>query len=84
MSEHRQRRRAIIPGPGIARPARAPKPDPEPDEYAAPAHFSAVNSIAEVVSRVPTPSMESVIAVKSPSATLIAVGNAARQPWPSA
>ena len=50
----------------------------------APIHFSAVNKVAEAASRAPSPSMESVIAVKSPSATPTAIGSAVRQPWPSA
>jgi hypothetical protein len=32
----------------------------------------------------PSPSIDNVMAVKSPKATPIAIGSAVRQPWPSA
>ena len=57
---------------------------PSHTRYAAPTSFSAVNNVAEVASSAPTPSIDSVMAVKSPSATPIDIGSAARQPWPSA
>ena len=37
-----------------------------------------------IASSAPTPSIDKVIAVKSPSATPTAIGRAVRQPWPSA
>jgi len=43
-----------------------------------------VNSVADAARRAPRPSIDSVMAVKSPKATPIAMGNAVRQPWPSA
>ena len=40
--------------------------------------------VADASSSAPMPSIDSVIAVKSPSATPTAIGSAVRQPWPSA
>src|SRR5262249_47491005 len=52
--------------------------------YAAPTHFSAVKIVADVAS-IPNPSIDAVIAVKSPSATPATVAMPERRrPWPSA
>ncbi len=40
--------------------------------------------MADAASSAPTPSIDSVMAVKSPSATPTATGSAVRMPWPSA
>ena len=57
---------------------------PSHTRYAAPIHFNSVKRPAEAASSAPTPSIENVMAVKSPSATPTAMGSAVRQPWPSA
>src|SRR5262249_11677569 len=57
---------------------------PSQTRYRAPAHLRAVNRSDEVASNAPSPSMDSVMAVKSPSATPTATGSAVRMPWPRA
>src|SRR5262249_20364726 len=53
--------------------------------YAAPTHLSAVKIVADVASSIPNPSIDAVIAVKSPSATPATVAMPERRrPWPSA
>jgi len=43
-----------------------------------------VNNMAEVASSTPSPSIDAVMAVKSPSATPATLAGAAFLPWPSA
>src|SRR5215471_2994245 len=53
--------------------------------YAAPTHLSAVKIVADVASSIPNPSIDAVIAVRSPSATPATVAMPERRrPWPSA
>src|SRR5262249_34155925 len=48
-------------------------------------HFSAVKIVADVASSIPNPSIDAVIAVKSPTATPATVAMPERRrPWPSA
>jgi hypothetical protein len=54
----------------------------ESRDRVAPNHLSKAKSPADAASNAPMPSMESVIAVKSTSATPTAMGRAARQPGP--